>query len=136
MGRKVFQDFAHVLCQKFLEVPSTRDLVNLALFGDGVLDMNFVTRYTTHNRLPVEPLPFMDIARDWLDVRLSELTLPKAELVGASLTVEYTVALSRRAHMPGMSALYNFTCTGVVEAIDRSYSAMLQAEKTWGLLSV
>jgi hypothetical protein len=30
MARKAFQDFAHVLCQKLIEVLSTKDLVNLA----------------------------------------------------------------------------------------------------------
>ena len=38
MARKVFQHFAQVLCQRFVEVPSNRDLINLAILGGGRID--------------------------------------------------------------------------------------------------
>ena len=121
MGRKVFQDFAHVLCQKFVEVPSNRDLVNLAIFGDGTLELDLTARKAMHNRAPVEPLPYVDNMRGWLEQRLVELRIDNSELARAALTVEYTVALSRMAPdpgrtapLPGLSALFDFACTGVV----------------------
>jgi hypothetical protein len=79
MGRKVFQDFAHVLCQKFVEVPSNRDLVNLALLGDGVLRLDITGRRATHNGFPIEPLPFTEQSLLWIESRLHELAIPRAE---------------------------------------------------------
>ena len=37
MARKVFQHFAQVLCQRFVEVPSNRDLINLAVLRPRLL---------------------------------------------------------------------------------------------------
>ncbi len=142
MGRKVFQDFAHVLCQKFVEVPSNRDLVNLVIFGDGTLELDLLARKAMHNRAPVEPLPYVDHVRVWLDQRLAELRIDSSELISAALTVEYTVALSRldlpgqTAPLPGLSAAFDFACTGTIESADRKYTSTLKARKRWSLGSV
>ena len=37
VARKVFQHFAQVLCQRFVEVPSNRDLINLAVLRPRLL---------------------------------------------------------------------------------------------------
>jgi hypothetical protein len=135
MGRKVFQDFAHVLCQKFTEVPSTRDLVNLIIFGDGTLEMDLTANKARHNQYPVSPLPYMEEARRWLDTRLKELEIPDPALMRAALLVEYTVILSRTPSLgpAGLSAKFDFACTGVIEAPDRKYTSTLKTQKNWGV---
>jgi hypothetical protein len=94
MGRKVFQHFAHVLGQKFIQAPSSLDVARLAIFGDGVLALDMITRRAIHNGLPIEPLPYVDGMKRWLDGRLAILRIPSDELVGASLRVVYSVVLS------------------------------------------
>jgi hypothetical protein len=91
VARKVFQDFAHVLCQRFVEVPSNRDLVNLVLLGGGTLVLDLVTRKAMCNRYAIEPLPYAEDARSWLDSQMVKRRIPIEELIGASLTVEYDV---------------------------------------------
>jgi hypothetical protein len=133
MARKVFQDFAHVLCQKFIEVPSSADLVNLVIFGDGRLELDITTRKANHNRAPISPLSYMNEAHKWLEGRLTELLIPSQELVGAALTVDYTVTLQRKPPLNWLSAQYDFACIGVIRAHDREYTSSMKATKKWGL---
>jgi hypothetical protein len=123
VARKVFQDFAHVLCQRFIEVPSNKDLVNLVLLGGGTLALDIVTRKATCNRYPIEPLPYAADARGWLDSQMTKQNIPIEELVGASLVVEYVVSL-------------DFACTGSISSPDRLYTSALKAEKVWALYTV
>src|SRR5262245_6632669 len=58
MGRKAFQDFAHILCQRFIEVPTNHDLVNLFIFGGGTMILDVLAQKATVNGLPVKPLPY------------------------------------------------------------------------------
>jgi hypothetical protein len=104
MGRKVFQDFAHVLCQKFVEVPSNRDLVNLAILGDGVLRLDITARKATHNGFAIEPLPFVEESLRWIESRLDELAIPRGELSGANLTVDSRVKLHRKPGVPFLTS--------------------------------
>jgi hypothetical protein len=136
MGRKVFQDFAHVLCQKFVEVPSNRDLVNLAILGDGVLRLAITERNATHNGLAVEPLPFVEQSLSWIEARLAELDIPRADLQGASVTVDYKVRLSRKPGLGFLCVDLALACSASVKAPDREYLSTLTAEKSWGLSSV
>jgi hypothetical protein len=134
MARKVFQDFANVLCQKFVELPTNRDLVNLVILGDGKLVLEVTAGRATHNRYPIETLPYGDWARAWLGERMSALQIPKEQLVHAILTVDYTVTLVRK---PGMLiGQFAFACAGIIEAPDRTYESSLEAKKEWGLSPV
>ena len=63
MGRKHFQDFANVLCQQFVETPTNKDLVDLAILGDGILQLRITEGKATHRGHAIEPLPF---ASAWL----------------------------------------------------------------------
>ena len=96
MGRKVFQDFAHVLCQKFVETPSNEDLATLAILGDGTLALDIFARKQVHNRAPIDAPPYVDEIQGWLTRRLDELRIAPTELVAAALIVEYTVRLFRK----------------------------------------
>ena len=136
MARKHFQDFAYVLCQKFIELPSNKDLVNLVLLGDGTLELDLTARRAMHNRAPVEPLPYADVARAWLDNRLTDLRIPVDELVKSALIINYRVTLSRKPPLHWLSAEFDFSCTGLVEAPDRKYESTLTAKKEWGLAAV
>lgn len=137
MARKVFQDFAHVLCQRFVEVPSNRDLVNLVILGGGILILDIITGKATCNRYPVEPLPYSANARAWLKSQMEKRKIPVEELTGASLTVEYSVDLSRREpNDPIPTAKFNFSCTASITSPDRLYTSAMNAEKTWGLGTV
>jgi hypothetical protein len=137
VARKLFQDFAHVLCQRFIEVPSNKDLVNLALLGGGTLVLDIMTPKATCNRYPIEPLPYAADARGWLDSQMAKQKIPIEELVGVSLTVEYVVNLSRK---PDLSvtpiAKFDFSCIGSISSLDRLYTSTLKAEKVWGLSTV
>ena len=133
MARKVFQDFAHVMCQNFLEAPSNRDLVALAILGDGELILDIAADRATHNRHAIEPLPFMEAFRTWLASRQAALSISPAELVGAQLTVNYTVVLSRKAGLGWLCAKYSFACTGIVSAHDRKYTNSVSLSRAWGL---
>jgi hypothetical protein len=136
LARKVFQDFAHVLCQRFVEVPTNRDLVNLVIFGGGTLVLDIIGQKATCNRYPVEPLPYCDTARDWLFSQLQNRRIPINELSGASLAVEYTVNLSWVPSVPYAKARFDFACTGSISSPDRQYTSVLKAQKDWGLYTV
>jgi hypothetical protein len=136
VARKVFQDFAHVLCQRFIEVPSNRDLVNLVIFGGGTLVLDITGRKATLNRWPIEPLPYSEDARGWLQTQMQKRNIPTDELVVASLAVEYAVELTRKPNFPIPSAKFQFVCTGSITSPDRQYTAALRAEKEWGLGAV
>jgi hypothetical protein len=136
VARKVFQDFAHVLCQRFIEVPSNRDLVNLVLLGGGTLILDLIKRKATCNRYPVEPLPYAEDARGWLDSQMVKHKIPVEELVGASLAVEYAVEFSRKSNNPFATAKFDFACTASIASPDRLYTSVLKAQKTWGLSTV
>jgi hypothetical protein len=133
MARKVFQDFAHVLCQKFIETPSNSDLVNLAIFGDGMLQVDFLAGQASHNRAPISPLAYMKSVRTWLERRLAELEIPPQEMAAAHLAVDYTVHLHRRPDLGWLCAEFKFECTGLVRAPDREYVSSMGANRDWGL---
>lgn len=137
MGRKVFQDFAQVLCQRFVEVPSNKDLVNLVVLGGGTLVLDIMMRKATCNRYPIEPLPYSADARNWLDTQMAKQKIAMDKLVGASLTVEYVVDLSRKRDLNIVPvAKFDFTCTASISSEDRVYTSVVKAQKTWGLSTV
>jgi hypothetical protein len=134
MGRKVFQDFAHVMCQKFIESPaSNRDLVNLAVLGNGRLELNILSGKATHNGVTIKPLAFSASWLAWVKERMAVSEIPESLLKSAALTVEYEVELSRKTGPGWLSGQFKFACTSLVEAPDRSYTATMNAEKIWGL---
>jgi hypothetical protein len=136
LARKVFQDFAHVLCQRFIEVPSNRDLVNLAILGGGTLSLDILDRRASLNRYPIEPLPYCGDARDWLFSQIETRNIPLGELSGASLAVKYTVNLSWASGVPYAKARFDFECVGAISSPDRQYTSALRAQKNWGLSTV
>lgn len=133
MGRKVFQDFAHVMCQKFVDSSSNRDHVILAIMGSGRLRMEILKGKATHNRLAISPLPFAAAWTDWVMGRMDSLHIPRAELMAATLVVEYTVDLYRHSAPAWLCARYDFKCYSEVGAQDRSYSVAFAAQRDWGL---
>jgi len=136
MGRKVFQDFAHVMCQMFIESPSNRDLANLAILGNGRLELLFIEDRATHNGVAIEPLPFAEEWRLWAIKRMAVSEINSELLIAASLTVEYEVHLSRKSGLGWLCANYAFKVSSLVQASDRSYTAAMNAEKEWGLSCV
>jgi hypothetical protein len=133
MARKVFQDFAHVLCQRFVEVPSNRDLVNLFLFGGGTLLLDLMARRATCNRYPIKPLPYAEDARRWIETQMVKREIPVEQLVGASLKVDYQIVAFERTDMPYPSVTFQFACTGTIASPERVYTSELAATKRWGL---
>lgn len=134
MARKVFADFAHVLCQRFVETPSNRDLVNLALWGGGTLLLDIIGKRATFDDFPVKPLPYSAAALIWLDEQMVRRSIPREELSGAGLVVRYTVTMTLRSRgMPTPEASFSFLCVGSIVSPSRTYTSHLQAEKIWGL---
>lgn len=136
MARKVFQDFAHILCQRFIEVPTNRDLVNLALLGGGKLHLDITARRMTMDGFAENPLPYADDALRWLEGQIAKKGIPREQMVSAELEVNYTVVLTKHAHMPGFSAAFDFSCTGSIVSPDRIYQSNLDAKQIWGLRQV
>jgi hypothetical protein len=137
VARKVFQDFAHVLCQRFIEVPSNRDLVNLALLGSGELVMDIMIGKATFNRYPIQPLPYAADARLWIEQQLEARAISPSEIVSVLLAVTYTVELQRKwQDFPILSATFEFSVKGMIGAPDRQYLSSMEAKKAWGLSQV
>lgn len=139
MARKIFQDFAHVLCQRFIEVPSNRDLVNLFLLGSGILELNIMGGPSWFSydgcSYPIEPFPYCSDARTWLDRRMAVHGIDTSQLAGASLTVDCSVDVLPRK-MVFTIARFDLCCVGTIKSPDRSYTAKLSAQRTWGLGTV
>jgi hypothetical protein len=133
MARKVFQDFVNVLCHRFVEGPTSKDLVVLAL-GGGELVLDILGRKSTCNRYPVVPIPYADLALTWIEQEMRKHAIPAAELTGVSLLIEYSVSVTRRDREPYPIAAFDFTCNGQIASPDRNYTSVLKAQKTWGLM--
>jgi len=134
MGRKVFQDFAHVMCQKFIESPASNlDLVKLAVLGNGRLELNILSGKATHNGVTIKPLAFSESWLAWAKERMAASKIPENLLKSAALTVEYQVKLSRKTGPGWLCGQFKFACTSLVEAPDRSYTDAMNAEMMWDL---
>lgn len=125
-----------MLCQRFIEAPSNRDLVNLAILGDGILQLAITDGKATHNNLAVKPFPYSAESLTWLRSRLADEHIPTDELRGAVLTVEYKVALRRKETLGWLLIDLKLTCHASVRSVDRKYEARLTADKSWGLSTV
>ncbi len=133
MGRKVFQNFAHVLCQKLVLAPRGRDILQLAIMGHGKLVMDLVSHRAGHNRYPVSRLPYMEDARLWLQGRLWHHSIPNEQLQSAEVIVDYRVVLGRSHGDNHLTGAFAFACLGRIGAPDRVYESTLTAEREWGL---
>jgi hypothetical protein len=133
MARKVFQDFAHVMCQKFVDAPSNADLIALVIFGSGRLELDVAAGKHWHNRAPIDAFPYVGEMRRWLEQRMRALDIAPAELASAALTVDYSVTLSRKPPLNWLIADFDFSCTGIIDAPERRYTSTLTSHKTWGL---
>jgi hypothetical protein len=132
VARKIFQDFAHVFCQRFIEVPSPLDLVNLYILDVGRLDFDILAARARFNDYPVDPFPCMCKARLWLEERLVSENIPRSELIGATLKVTFRTTVDR-SRLPFPSAKFNLACESQIVSPDRSYAASIEAEKAWGI---
>ena len=133
MGRKHFQDLANVMCSKFVDCPSNTDLVDLAILGDGVLELFITEGRAMHDRHAITPLAFASEWLLWAESRLEALRIPRTALHAATLRVQYTVTLERSPALSWLTARFRFGCLGLLMSVDREYRAELSAEKTWGL---
>ena len=118
-----------MICQRFVEVPSNRDLVNLVILGGGQLMLDILGRKAICNGLPVTPLPYSEDARMWLEAQMQKRGIPMEQLVGVILVIEYDVELSRRPYVPIPTANFKFNCTASIASPDRQYTSSLSAEK-------
>ena len=133
MGHKVFQDFAHVLCQKFVDLPSNRDLVNLAILGSGKLTLLVTEGRASHNGIAIQPLPYAELWLAWVKDRMRTLRIAETELTRAQLVADCRVELERQPGTGFLCVKLALACEGTVSAPDRVYSATYQGEKRWGL---
>lgn len=133
MARKHFQDFANVLCKKFVESPRNTDLVDLAIFGSGCLELRITEKRGTHDGHAINPLAFATEYLEWLEWRLDELRIPRDEMRSAMLRVNYTAELTRTSSLKWLGCKFAFDCTGIITAVDREYRSELHAETRWGL---
>lgn len=107
--------------------------MSLLILGGGTLELDITGQKATMNRYPVEPIPYAETARIWLNEQMAKHNIPLGELIRASLIIDYTVRQEQKPDFPFPSAHFEFTCTGTIEASDRTYTAQLKENKTWGL---
>jgi len=137
VGHKVFQEFAHAMCQMFTGSPQNGDLIDLLILGPGTLRMDFLTRRSTHEGIAVQNIPFVDRWADWSAGRLGDLEIPADELREAVLVVEYRVEpYYQELGMGWLCARYNLDCSGLVAAPDRRYEMDVHHEQEWGLSQI
>ena len=106
--------------------------MNLALFGDGKLELDITGNRASHNQYPLSPLPYAEDALLWLGKQMETHAIPSAELVRACLIVDYRVEwLERKGPIPAVN--FDFECLGVIDAPDRTYESKMHVVKNWGL---
>ena len=135
MGRKVFQDYAHVLCQRFVDSPATIDLVNLFILDAGRLEFDLLNERALFNNFPIEPFPYVHASRAWLVSRMEADSIPTELLIGARLSVDFRTTVDRNRR-PFPNANFTFLCASTLHAPDRLYEASMEAQKAWGIMSL
>jgi undecaprenyl-diphosphatase len=107
MARKAFQDFAHVLCQKFIEVLSTKDLVKL---GQALLKACALRRADA--RLIFRQARMVDTCTHGVDTGFAALGYAKVAALGVLQGITELLPISSTAHMRLVPALLGWQDPG------------------------
>lgn len=135
MRRKIFNDFANVLCQKFVDLPNGYDLATLAKLGSGVVSINILTDQCFFEESPIEPLRTCAEHRQWLQIQLAKRQLSLAVFESISMSVEFRVTdtiLDKPYGHDFRHADFWLKCTSEIRTPEAKYNGSSERQKKWG----
>ena len=123
MRRKVLQDYANVCCQMFLTSLSNYDRINLAIFGSGIIQMNFITMKCTHNKGSISPLYYCATYRKWLENQCIGHHIEFTDICRAEMTVMVDLSLSRKEGLGELICNMALKCTSLIATEEKLYTS-------------
>src|SRR5215471_10204721 len=135
MRRKVLQDFATALCQKFIDLPNGDDLASFVEFGSGTYDLDILNGDSTHNGRPIAPLRICGEYREWLLNQQTKHGVPPGILrVGMRISALISDIRAKTSYGHVFrSAHFNFECHSEIQTDEKTYSGHKRGAKIWGL---
>jgi hypothetical protein len=137
MRRKILQDFANVLCQRFIDLPNGYDLASFAQLGSGHYDLDILSGSCTREGLPIPSLKMCDEYRQWLLEQQSKQGVPPG-ILRVSMRIDVSISEKSVKTSYGHvfpSALFDFDCHSEIQTDEKAYSGHKQGSKKWGLPS-
>jgi hypothetical protein len=135
MRRKVLQQFANMLPQRFLDLPSGYDLARFARLSAGTLEIDFLSGECRHNGAPVAPFETCAEYRAWVDREAERHHIPREGLALVAMTVDFVVGDVEMKHLfrhDFRSAVFRFDCRSEVQTDEKTYASHQTAEQRWG----
>src|SRR2546423_1721187 len=91
MRRKVLQDFANTVSQRFLDLPEGYDLAAFAHYGSGLYHADLLSGACTRNEYPIPSLHLCGVYKEWLIQQCLSHRVALVEI--RSIDVEIAVAV-------------------------------------------
>jgi|SRR5215813_4453926 len=135
MRRKTLQDFANVLCQRFIDLPNGDDLASLAHLGSGTYDLDILNGGCTREGVPIPSLKMCDEYREWLSEQEGKRGIPPG-ILRVNIRIRVSISDQRVKTSYGHvfpSAHFDFDCRSEIQTDEKTYSGHKQGSKTWGL---
>jgi hypothetical protein len=135
MQRKILQDFANVLCQRFIDLPNGDDLAAFAHLGSGSYELDILNGNCKRDGLEIPPLKMCAEYREWLLEQQKKRGVPPGILrvnmrIIASI-LDKTTHSSYGHVFP--SAHFDFACHSEIQTDEKTYLGNKHGSKTWGL---
>ena len=134
MRRKVFQDFANVFCQEFIDLGSGHDVATFVARGTGTYAMNLLTGECMHDGASIPELKACREYRDWLAEQMTKRGVPPG-LLSAVLAVRVVVrnGVVRESYGKRFgSADFEFDCRAELKTDEKVYVGQQAGTRSWG----
>ena len=134
MRRKVLQDFANVLCQRFIDLPSGYDLATFVHLGSGFYLLDILNGNCSRDGLPIPPLMTCTEYRDWLQVQFAKRNIALEPLrisMGVNILVSDVRVRTSFGHVFA-SAFFECSCRSEIRTDEKTYSGHHRGAKAWG----
>lgn len=128
MRRKVFQDFANVFCQRFIDLPSGYDLAAFARHGSGIYLADILSGESSLDGKPIPRLRTCDDYKEWLFVQLDKRGIPHEAIRLAFLRIHVVVDKVRIRSSYGhqsADAQVSFDCQSEINTDEKSYAGRM-----------
>jgi hypothetical protein len=135
LRRKIFQHFANMLPQRFLDLPSGFDLAVFAKHRRGVATFDVLNGRSEIDGTPVADLRTGAEYRAWLAKELAAHRISSSMLVSVELTVAFVVEDIQAKESYGhvfRSANFTFECTSTLRTDEKSYQRHSKGTQAWG----
>jgi hypothetical protein len=133
MRRKVLQDFANTLSQRFVDLPSGFDLATFAQLGSGCYSLDLFTGVCTRDGESIAELKTCADGRGWLEAQLASHRVPSG-LAGACMRVEVTVSdvgVKRSYGHVKAWATFALSCTTELSTDEKQYIGHEARTRAW-----